>query len=163
MTPFPTSLRNVRGQGRPLKSARRPIYVVAPALVALVLAMAPGQYVSTASAISDDLAVSLIVEGPAPADAGQSVIRRRVAVKVTSRSGRQGHAVLRASLQGPPVRGTVCVDGIVLSAATRLIDTAVPIGPAVHHIVEVDLPGRQRMRGLPAAIVWDVLWEAAAR
>jgi hypothetical protein len=90
------------------------------------------------------------------AAAPSSVIRRRVGVKVTSRSGRRGFVRLRAFASGAEAPALLRVDGALLGAAPRLVDAQAPIGSTVSHVIEIEVLASEAAGPFSADIVWEV-------
>jgi hypothetical protein len=67
-----------------------------------------------------------------------------------------GTATLRASLQDVDTRCTIRIDGITLSRTATLIAARAPIGVAVPHRIEIDVPADVPEGMLSASIDWDV-------
>jgi hypothetical protein len=85
-----------------------------------------------------------------------AVVSRRVGVRVESRGGRRGFATLRAYLAMPAQRGTVSVDGVVLTAAPHVVDAQAPIGSTVGHVIRLSVPASDPEGAVSADIVWEV-------
>lgn len=85
-----------------------------------------------------------------------AVVTRRLGVRVDSRSGRRGFVRLRAYLAVPAERGTVSVDGFVLTTAPHVVDAQAPIGSTVGHVVKLSVPASDPAGSLSADIVWEV-------
>ncbi|MET0552048.1 MAG: hypothetical protein ABW221_03355 [Vicinamibacteria bacterium] len=92
------------------------------------------------------------VRGRGPAAAA---IEKRLGVRVEA-AGRRGFVRLRAFLSAPEPGRVVSVDGIVLSAAPRIVDAQAPIGSTVGHVVRVDVPPSQPAGAFATDIVWEV-------
>lgn len=80
---------------------------------------------------------------------------------VTLRIGRasreaRGTATLRAFLETPDPRATIRVDGITLTTAPRVIEHHAPIGIAVTHRIEIEVPVSAPEGALAASIGWEV-------
>jgi hypothetical protein len=90
------------------------------------------------------------------ASAASTLIQRRVGVRVTSRTGRRGFVRLRASLPITDGRAIASVDGLVLTAAPRLIDAQAPIGSIVGHLVAIQLPASAPAGAFSSEILWEV-------
>jgi hypothetical protein len=90
------------------------------------------------------------------ASAASTLIQRRVGVRVTSRTGRRGFVRLRASLPITDGRALVSVDGLVLTAAPRLVDAQAPIGSIVGHLVAIQLPASAPAGAFSSEILWEV-------
>ena len=68
----------------------------------------------------------------------------------------RGTASLHAFLETPDPRCTIRVDGIVLTAAPRLIQRHAPIGITVPHRIEIEVPIQAAEGPLVASIGWEV-------
>jgi hypothetical protein len=83
------------------------------------------------------------------------VVERRVGVRVDG-AGRRGFARLRAHLTNPEPGRVVSIDGMVLSAAPKIVDAQAPIGSTVGHVVRVEVPPSQPAGAFATDIVWEV-------
>ena len=117
------------------------------------------------SPASSELTLTFL-DGPV-LDAGQIVwLGERRGVTTTTRTvllriGRasrevRGTATLRAFLETPDPRATVRVDGVVLGAAPRVVQRHAPIGVAVTHRIEIEVPVSAPEGPLAASIGWEV-------
>jgi hypothetical protein len=86
----------------------------------------------------------------------EAAVSRRVGVRISSRTGRHGFVRLRAFLATPAQRGSVSVDGVVLTTAPRIVDAQAPIGSTVGHVVKLQVPGSDPAGAFSADIVWEV-------
>lgn len=68
----------------------------------------------------------------------------------------RGTAALHAFLETADPRCIIRVDGIVLTAAPRLIQRHTPIGVAVAHRIEIEVPVQSAEGPLLASIGWEV-------
>ncbi len=75
-----------------------------------------------------------------------------------TREGR-GTATLRAYLETPDPHATIRVDGILLGSTPRVIQRNAPIGIAVTHRLEIEVPVTAPEGTLAAAIGWEVTTE----
>jgi hypothetical protein len=93
----------------------------------------------------------------APRGRGPSAItiEKRLGLRVEG-AGRRGFARLKAFLVTPEPGRVVSVDGIVLSAAPRIVDAQAPIGSTVGHVVRVEVPPSQPAGAFATDIVWEV-------
>ena len=85
---------------------------------------------------------------------------RNVTLRIgaASRESR-GTATLRAFLEVPDPRCTIRIDGIVLGAAPRVIQRHAPIGIAVTHRIEIEVPHSAAEGPLQTAIGWEITTE----
>jgi hypothetical protein len=85
-----------------------------------------------------------------------TVITRSFAVRIggPSREAR-GTATLRAFLETPDPRATMRIDGIVLGTAPVVIHHHAPIGVAVAHTLEIEVPVTAPDGPLVASIGWE--------
>ncbi len=67
-----------------------------------------------------------------------------------------GTATLRAFLETPDPRATVRVDGLLLSTSPRVVQRFAPIGIAVTHRIEIEVPVDAAEGPLAASIGWEV-------
>lgn len=82
---------------------------------------------------------------------------RNVAVGIDRISGiNGGTATLRAFLQFSDGRGIVRVDGITLGVAPLVIDAHAPIGSAIVHRIEIEVPPSVPEGEVASAIRWEV-------
>ncbi|MEA2571661.1 MAG: hypothetical protein QOI24_3662 [Acidobacteriota bacterium] len=82
---------------------------------------------------------------------------RNVAVGVDRVSGvTGGTATLRAHLQFSDGRAIVRIDGITLGAAQIVIDPHAPIGSAIVHHIEIEVPASVPAGEVASAIRWEV-------
>jgi hypothetical protein len=85
----------------------------------------------------------------------QSIVdRRQIAVRLRSASGRARFARLQASLKVEDPRCRVRIDGIVLTQVPQLIDAAAPVGAAVAHTLEIEVPVSEPPGVLATEITW---------
>jgi hypothetical protein len=68
--------------------------------------------------------------------------------------GRTGFAPLRASLQSDDGRSRIRVDGKTLTAVAQVIDPLAPLGQAVSHVVEIEIPATVSEGAVSASIAW---------
>ena len=75
---------------------------------------------------------------------------------VTVRIGteRTGFAPLRASLQADDGRCRIRVDGKTLTAVPQVIDPLAPLGQAVAHVLEIEIPTTAAEGPVAASISW---------
>jgi hypothetical protein len=93
--------------------------------------------------------------------------RKRVTVTSRSFGVRIGHpsreargtAILRAFLETPDPRATIRIDGIVLGTAPAVIQHHAPIGIAITHTLEIEIPVTAPDGPLAAAIGWEATTE----
>jgi hypothetical protein len=89
-----------------------------------------------------------------------SVTARTFAVRIGPASAEaRGRATLRAFLGTPDPHATIRVDGIVLGTAPRVIQRGAPIGIAVPHRLEIEVPVSAPEGPLAATIEWEVTTE----
>ena len=89
-----------------------------------------------------------------------SVTTRTFGVRVGSASREaRGTATLRAFLETPDPHATIRIDGIVLGTAPRVIQRNAPIGIAVTHRLEIEVPVNAPDGPLAATIGWEVTTE----
>ncbi|HKO02100.1 MAG TPA: hypothetical protein VJ032_10425 [Thermoanaerobaculia bacterium] len=82
---------------------------------------------------------------------------RNVAVGIDRISGiTGGTATLRALLQYSDGRATVRVNGITLGAAPVVIDAHAPIGSAIVHRIDIEVPPTVPAGEVASAIRWEV-------
>jgi hypothetical protein len=80
-----------------------------------------------------------------------------VAVGVDRISGiTGGTATLRAFLEYSDGRAVVRVNGITLGAAPTVIDAHAPIGDAIVHHIEIEVPASMPAGEVASAIRWEV-------
>lgn len=177
MTPRPrgTDAFGAGSRSAIMKASRSVVAVALAVLAGSVPAGADGS--RTASA---DLAVEFLVdEGFAPSSraggdawmdlgrlaatwdrharrAGSTLVARRVAVRVTSRSGRRGFVRLVASLGSGEPGGPLRVDGALLTAAPRVVDALMPIGATVPHQIELELLPSAPPGTFAVSITWEI-------
>ena len=100
-------------------------------------------------------------------DAGPIVLRggkRKTTIAtrtVTMRIGRasreaRGTATLRAFLETSDPHASVRINGITLTTAPRIIERHAPIGIAVTHRIEIEVPVSAPEGALAASIGWEV-------
>lgn len=89
-----------------------------------------------------------------------TITTRTFAVRIgpASREAR-GTATLRAFLQTPDPNTTIRIDGITLGIAPRVIRRNAPIGIAVTHRLEVEVPVSAPEGAVAATIGWEVTTE----
>jgi hypothetical protein len=169
------------GVGRPALAERpiswestvhRPLIAGLLASLLTTAAAAPRSRAATLTA-ADDLTVSFpalaagcdaaVDLGVMRAAAGRGrtpspVRRERVLVRLQRASGTGGFARLRAYLATAPGGLRVRVDGVLLSAVPQLVDANAPIGPAVAHLIEIEVPASEP----PGAIFVPITWLADA-
>jgi hypothetical protein len=95
--------------------------------------------------------------GPGPAHGrsrSASITRRRIAVRLESANGLPRFVRLRALLQAEDPRCRVRIDGITLTTLPQLIDAHAPVGPAVAHTIEVEVPASEPEGPVFSAITW---------
>ncbi len=122
---------------------------------------------------SSDLSLTFIGSGRAETamlDAGSiswrggrnrfSVTTRTFGVRIgpASREAR-ATATLRAFLATPDPHATIRIDGVVLGTAPRVIQRHAPIGIAVTHRLEIEVPVSASAGPLAATIGWEVTKE----
>jgi hypothetical protein len=83
-----------------------------------------------------------------------SITRRRITVRVERGAGGMAFARLSASLVADDARARVRIDGVLLSAAPRLVDAGAPLGVAVAHTIEIEVPSTEPAGRVAAAITW---------
>jgi len=89
-----------------------------------------------------------------------SVTTRRFAVRIGPQSrDARGTATLRAYLETTDPRATIRIDGIVLGTTPRVIQRNAPIGIAVTHRLEIEIPVSAPEGPLAASIGWEVTTE----
>jgi hypothetical protein len=89
------------------------------------------------------------------AGASAIAVEKRVGVRIDG-PGRRSFVRLRAYLASPEPGRTVSVDGVVLSAAPRVVDAQAPVGGTVGHVVRVEIPPSQPAGAFAADIVWEI-------
>ncbi|MFN7132073.1 MAG: hypothetical protein ACK4N5_08320, partial [Myxococcales bacterium] len=82
-------------------------------------------------------------------------VSRRVRVLVQSRSGAARFARVRAWVANDGRPWVVRIDGITLTGTPQLIDASAPIGTAVAHVVEIEVPREEPEGSLLAPIHWQ--------
>ena len=124
-------------------AARRRAAVTPPAEeLAIVFVPMGGQ-----SLMGDVLEVGGIVRGK---------VARTVGVRVERRGGaNKGVAALRVWVEGPDPRFTLRVDGKPLGGAPLLIDPQAPLGVAVAHRIDVDVPPSAAEGAVLSSIKWE--------
>lgn len=116
-----------------------------------------------------DLSIEFVDAGNAPLDTGAISFRpgkktagtiRTFALRIgrPSREAR-GTASLRAFVQTGDPRCLVRIDGIPLGPAPRVIQHHAPIGIAMRHRLEIDVPPEAPEGALLLAIGWEVSTE----
>lgn len=68
----------------------------------------------------------------------------------------RGTATLRAYLETPDPRATIRVGGITLTTAPRVIQRHAPIGVAIAHRIDIEVPVTAPEGPLAATIGWEV-------
>ena len=125
------------------EAARRRAAVTQPAEeLAIVFVPMNGQ-----SLMGDVLEVGGIAKGNVARTVGVRVVRRGGAGK--------GVAALRAWVEAPDARVALRVDGKPLGGAPILIDPQAPLGIAVAHRIEIDVPPSAPEGALLSAIRWE--------
>jgi hypothetical protein len=128
------------------------------ALIAALLAAAPQPPLSIvfedASGLQPIAAAGRIDAGTLSARGAQratyrAVVRVRVQGKTSARFAR-----LRAGLDDGTTRCKVRIDGILLSAVPQMIDALAPLGRAVTHTLEIEVPASEPPAPLASSIVW---------
>ncbi|HYO76985.1 MAG TPA: hypothetical protein VE010_11020 [Thermoanaerobaculia bacterium] len=89
-----------------------------------------------------------------------SVTARTFAMRIgaASREAR-GTATVRAFLETPDPHATIRIDGIVLSATPRIVQRNAPIGIAVTHRLEIEVPVSAPEGAVAANIGWEITTE----
>jgi hypothetical protein len=86
-----------------------------------------------------------------------TVSTRTVRIRIGEASPEpRGTATLRAFLETADPRCTIRVNGVVLAAAPRAIGRHLPIGIAVPHRIEIEVPINAAEGPLLASIGWEV-------
>src|SRR5213075_1535465 len=99
------------------------------------------------SLMGDVLEVGGIVRGK---------VARTIGVRVERRGGAgKGVAALRVWVESPDPRCAIRIDGKPLGAAPLLIDPQVPLGVAVAHRIEIDVPPTAAEGAMVSAIRWE--------
>jgi len=89
-----------------------------------------------------------------------SVTARTFGVRIgTATREARGTATLRAYLETPDPNAAIRVDGILLGATPRIIQRNAPIGIAVTHRLEIEVPVSAPEGTLAATIGWEVTTE----
>ena len=81
-----------------------------------------------------------------------TLVRRMVTVRIGT--GHTGFAPLRASLQADDGRCRIRVDGKTLTAVPQVIDALAPLGQAVPHVLEIEIPTTTAEGPIAASISW---------
>jgi hypothetical protein len=81
-----------------------------------------------------------------------TVTRKRIGISVEGEG--TGFARLSANLVTDDPRARVRVDGVLLSSSPQLVDAGAPIGRAVAHTVEIEVPASEPAGPVAAAITW---------
>jgi hypothetical protein len=81
-----------------------------------------------------------------------TLVRRVVTVRIGTE--RTGFAPLRAALQTDDGRCRIRVDGKTLTVATQVIDALAPLGKAVAHVIEIEIPTSVPEGPIAASISW---------
>jgi hypothetical protein len=81
-----------------------------------------------------------------------TLVRRVVTVRIGTE--RTGFAPLRASLQTDDGRCRIRVDGKTLTAVPQVIDALAPLGQAVPHVLEIEIPATAAEGPIAASISW---------
>jgi len=118
---------------------------------------------------SDELSIAFVDAGQALLDAGAIAFRpskgRRGMATTTRTFGlrigqpsreARGTATLRAFLETADSRCVVRIDGIVLGTAPRVIRHHAPIGIAMRHRLEIEVPPQAPEGALLTTIGWEV-------
>lgn len=89
-----------------------------------------------------------------------SVTARTFAMRIgaASREAR-GTATVRAFLETPDPHATIRIDGIVLGATPRIVQRNAPIGIAVTHRLEIEVPVSAPEGAVAANIGWEITTE----
>lgn len=89
-----------------------------------------------------------------------SLTTRTFAIRIGPQSrDARGTATLRAYLETADPHTTIRIDGITLGIAPRVIQRNAPIGIAVTHRLEIEVPVSAPAGALNAAIGWEVTTE----
>jgi hypothetical protein len=81
-----------------------------------------------------------------------TLLRRVVTVRIGTE--RTGFAPLRAHLQTVDGRCRIRVDGTTLTAVPQVIDPLAPLGQAVAHVLEIEIPTTATEGPVAASISW---------
>jgi hypothetical protein len=81
-----------------------------------------------------------------------TLVRRMITVRIGTE--RTGFAPLRAALQADDARFRIRVDGKALSAVPQVIDALAPLGQAVPHVLEIEIPTTAAEGPIAASISW---------
>jgi hypothetical protein len=84
----------------------------------------------------------------------RTVVRRQFRLRVDARATAARFARTQAFLQNDVPGHRVRIDGRLLSSTPQLIDTAVPLGVAVAHTLEIEVPVTEPEGMLADHIVW---------
>jgi hypothetical protein len=121
---------------------RRAVATPAPDELAIVFVPMGGQ-----SLMGDVLEVGEIVRGK---------VARTIGVRVERRGGaNKGVAALRVWVESPDARCAIRVDGKTIGAAPLLLDSQAPLGVAVIHRIEVNVPASAADGALLSSIKWE--------
>lgn len=86
-----------------------------------------------------------------------TIVTRTVVLRIGAPSSEpRGTATLRAFLEIPDSRASVRLDGILLGTAPRIIQLHAPIGIAMRHRIEIEVPTVSRGGPLTASLGWEV-------
>jgi hypothetical protein len=89
-----------------------------------------------------------------------SVTTRTFAIRIGEAAREpRGSATLRAYLETADPHATIRIDGVVLGTAPRVIQRNAPIGVAVTHRLEIEVPVNAPEGTLAASIGWEVTTE----
>jgi hypothetical protein len=89
-----------------------------------------------------------------------SVTTRTFALRIGPQSSdARGTATLRAYLETADPHATIRIDGIVLGTAPRVIQRNAPLGIAVTHRLEIEVPVTAPDGAIAASIGWEVTTE----
>ena len=131
---------------------------ILPALFAALVAAAPQPTLSIvfedASGLQPIVAAGRIDAGTLSAHGGRRATYRSIfRVLVQGRTpGR--FARLRASVEAAGPRCTVRIDGVLLSAVPLMIDPLAPVGRAVTHTLDIEVPASEPPGLLASSITW---------
>lgn len=89
-----------------------------------------------------------------------SVTARTFAMRIGAESREaRGTATVRAFLETPDPHATIRIDGVVLGAAPRIIQRNAPVGIAVTHRLEIEVPVSAPEGAIAANIGWEITTE----
>ena len=88
-----------------------------------------------------------------------AVTSRAFAIRIGEQQQSRRTATLRAYLETPDPHATIRVDGVILTTTPIVIQRNVPLGAAITHRLEIEVPLTAPEGPLAAAIGWEAITE----